>query len=637
MCKTRVSKSNDSSSLTLVLWCALLLLASVSVHNAVAQQTELATKLRLAQSFEQAGEWNRAAAIYESLLAESPQSFVLVDGLRRAYTELKQYDKAIDLIRRQLRLTPGDENMMTTLGGLYDLSGDQRGADSLWHLVIMKDVKNAGLYRMVAAKLIDHRQYDRAIQMYLDGRAGTKNDNIFVEELASLYAALHQYEQATTEFIKLLQTNPQQASYVQSRLASFTGRPEGRQAALGVVSGAVRKRPDSVPLHTILARLLIEGKQYDEALEQYRIIDRLTNAHGLELFAFGQRAAQERAYRTAQRAFQEVIRLNGPANILSYARLGIARAAEELSAESDSVALLLRAQEVSAAGTQGGAAESMPAFRGALGLYESILTDFPDSDVGMQALFRIGTIRFERFFDLDGAAKAFDKVRSLPFNPTLQQEAILRLAEVETAKNDLKGAYREYAELLGSTSEQNRDKVLFRLAELSYFEGNVDSASAILKRLGSTLRSDEANDALQLLYFIEENKPSGKALLEFARAELLVRQKKYSEAVTRLQALTTGTVSGSLVDDAVMRTAELQLLLNRPEEALTVFRRIVVDMPASVLRDKAQMRIAEVYENRMRDKAKALEAYEKVLEQFPNSLFAEEARKRIRILRGDAL
>jgi tetratricopeptide (TPR) repeat protein len=633
----RSSKFSKSSSLTLTLWCALLLFAGVGAQSSNAQQTELATKLRLAQSFEQAGEWSRAAAIYESLLAENPPGFVLVDGLRRAYIELKQYDKAIDLIRRQLRTTPGDENMMTVLGGLYDLSGDQKGADSLWHLVIMKDAKNAGLYRMVAAQLIDHRQYDRAIQIYLDGRAGTKNDNLFVEELASLYAALHQYENATREFIKILETNPQQASYVQSRLASFTIRPEGWQAALGVVNEAVRRKPEVVSTHSVLAWLLIEGKQHDKALEQYRIIDRLTKANGVELFAFAQRAAQERAYQTAQNAFQEVIQLNNTANIVSYARLGFARAAEALSAESDSVALQSGVRVESPVITSGGAAESMPAFQGALGLYEAILTDFPNSDVGMQALFRIGMIRFERFFDLDGATRAFDKVRSMPFNPPLQQEAMLRLAEVETAKNDMRRAYQEYEELLRITSEQNRDKVLFRLAELNYFEGKFDSASAMLKRLGSTLRSDEANDALQLLYFIEENKPSGRALVEFARAGLLVRQRKYSEAVSRLQALTASMPSVSLVDDATLRIAELHLLLNRTEEALSVFRRIAVDMPGSVLRDRAQMRIAEVYENRLKDKAKALEAYEKVLEQFPTSLFAEEARKRIRLLRGDAL
>ena len=49
------------------------------------------------------------------------------------------------------------------------------------------------------------------------------------------------------------------------------------------------------------------------------------------------------------------------------------------------------------------------------------------------------------------------------------------------------------------------------------------------------------------------------------------------------------------------------------------------------------MRIGEVYESRLKDKKKAIEAYEAVLANYPASLFVEEARKRIRILRGDSI
>ena len=617
--------------------CMALLAMSLLSQETIAQQTDLVTKLRLAQSFEQAGDWARAVPLYESLLEENPQSFVVVDGLRRVYTELKEYDKAISLIRQQLRSNPADENMLTALGGLYDLSGHQQMADSLWHLVIKKDVANAGLYRLVAAQLIDHRQYDRAIQIYLEGRAGTKNDNLFVEDLASLYAALHQYDHATIEFIKLAEINPQQVSYVQSRLASFTGRPEGRQAALGVVGDAARRRPEDVQLHTILAWLMMEGREYAAALEQYRIIDRLTKANGLELFQFAQRAAQERAYRTAAQAFREVLGRNGPPNIISYARLGYARAIEESSIESDSAAQSSTSPTATSKTAPAEVAETRPTFQGALGLYEAILAEFPNSDVAMQALFRIGTIRFVHFFDLDGAAKAFEKVRALPFNVVLQQEAALSLAEVGIRKNDLKRAREEYTQLVKNASETNRDKALYRLAELDYFEARFDSASVMLRNLGSTLRSDEANDALQLLYFIEGNRGSGDALADFARADLLVRQRKYSEARALFQSLAVQHPSAALVDDAAMRIADLHLVLNHPEDALSVLRRIVSEMPASGLCDRAQMRIGEVYENKLGDKAKAVEAYEKVLEQFPTSLFIEEVRKRIRLLRGDSI
>ena len=614
----------------------ILSLCAIAVF-AGAQQVDIVAKLRLAQSFEQAGSWDRAVTIYESLLESNPQNFVILEGLRRSYMELKQYDKAMELVRQQLRGNPTDENLLSILGGLYDLAGRPQAADSIWHVVIKKDPKNANLYRLIAAQLIDHRQYDRAIEIYLEGREATKNHSLFVEELASLYGALHQYESATHEYVKIVRTNPQQATYVQSRLSSFTGREEGRRAALGVIRDEVAKNTEEVPLYSILAWLFMEGKQYEAALEQYRIIDRLTKANGSELFQFGQRATQEHAYLASAKAFREVVDAKPAANIVPFARFGYARAIEELSVENDTIARA-PGHLSSGAGRGSAVSETQPTFQGALALYESLIMDHPNTETAMQALFRIGTIRFTRFFDLSGAAAAFDKVRTMPFSTNLMYEATLSLAEVQTARNDLERTRGEYDRLLKSSPEQYRDRILFHLAELNYFEAKFDSASAVLQRISSNATNDLTNDALQLLYFIQENKAAGQAALtEFALADLMVRQRKYSEAVVRFQSVLTQYPTTALVDDATMRIGELQLLLNRVDDALAVFRTVTNDMPASVLRDHAQMRIGEIYEDRLKNKQKAIEAYEHVLANYPTSLFVEEARKRIRMLRGDSL
>jgi outer membrane protein assembly factor BamD (BamD/ComL family) len=49
------------------------------------------------------------------------------------------------------------------------------------------------------------------------------------------------------------------------------------------------------------------------------------------------------------------------------------------------------------------------------------------------------------------------------------------------------------------------------------------------------------------------------------------------------------------------------------------------------------MNTGAVFETGLRDKQKAIAAYEKLLERFPSSLYTNEARKRIRELRGDVL
>jgi TolA-binding protein len=86
-----------------------------------------------------------------------------------------------------------------------------------------------------------------------------------------------------------------------------------------------------------------------------------------------------------------------------------------------------------------------------------------------------------------------------------------------------------------------------------------------------------------------------------------------------------------------MRVGEIQLLLARPLDAVETFRSMAKDMTSSILRDRALMRVGEIYEQRLKNPALALEAYEELLKLFPTSLHAEEARRRMRRLRGDAI
>jgi outer membrane protein assembly factor BamD (BamD/ComL family) len=86
-----------------------------------------------------------------------------------------------------------------------------------------------------------------------------------------------------------------------------------------------------------------------------------------------------------------------------------------------------------------------------------------------------------------------------------------------------------------------------------------------------------------------------------------------------------------------MKIGELHLKLKQAHEAIEAFRYIADSIQLSIFKDKAQFRIAEISENVLHNKTDALSAYEKLLERFPNSLYAEQARKRIRLLRGDTI
>jgi TolA-binding protein len=117
----------------------------------------------------------------------------------------------------------------------------------------------------------------------------------------------------------------------------------------------------------------------------------------------------------------------------------------------------------------------------------------------------------------------------------------------------------------------------------------------------------------------------------------LSRQKKFSEAIAVLTSAIQAFPDSPLVDDALIQKAELSIAVKQYNDALLSYQKLLADYPKSILRDKAQFGLGELYQMELKDKEKAIQAYEEVLAAYPHSLLVEEARTRIRMLRGDAL
>ncbi|MCC6557318.1 MAG: tetratricopeptide repeat protein, partial [Polyangiaceae bacterium] len=90
--------------------------------------------------------------------------------------------------------------------------------------------------------------------------------------------------------------------------------------------------------------------------------------------------------------------------------------------------------------------------------------------------------------------------------------------------------------------------------------------------------------------------------------------------------------AGSLTDHALFRAAKIAEALDRPEEAIGYLRELLAPRePAStgsyerVLFDDAQLAIATIYRDRLRDRAAARRELHALYERFPASLLRDDA------------
>jgi tetratricopeptide (TPR) repeat protein len=75
----------------------------------------------------------------------------------------------------------------------------------------------------------------------------------------------------------------------------------------------------------------------------------------------------------------------------------------------------------------------------------------------------------------------------------------------------------------------------------------------------------------------------------------------------------------------------------RYEEALAVFTKVVNLDPEGILNDDVYYKVAELYKNQLNLPEKAKEYYQKIIFDYPSSIYLVDARKKFRQLRGDTI
>ena len=73
------------------------------------------------------------------------------------------------------------------------------------------------------------------------------------------------------------------------------------------------------------------------------------------------------------------------------------------------------------------------------------------------------------------------------------------------------------------------------------------------------------------------------------------------------------------------------------DEAIPYLEKIISKFGSDILADDALFSLAEIHEIQKNDKEKALEYYKSLVLNYKGSLFSAEARKRVRLLRGEKL
>jgi tetratricopeptide (TPR) repeat protein len=180
----------------------------------------------------------------------------------------------------------------------------------------------------------------------------------------------------------------------------------------------------------------------------------------------------------------------------------------------------------------------------------------------------------------------------------------------------------------------------FRNARLAYYKGDFDWAQTQLEVLKAATSELISNDAIKLSVFIIDNlglDTVATPMQMYARAELLEFQNRDSDAVVTLDSITKLYPGHALTDDIEYTKAGMDVRHKEFDKAIPLLEDIIKNYKDDLKGDDATFLLAEINEQQLHNKDKAMELYKSIITDFSNSLLVIEARKRYRLLRGDKI
>jgi len=175
----------------------------------------------------------------------------------------------------------------------------------------------------------------------------------------------------------------------------------------------------------------------------------------------------------------------------------------------------------------------------------------------------------------------------------------------------------------------------YRNARISYYTGDFTWAQTQLDALKASTSKLIANDAIDLSLLITDNfnlDTITEPMEMYARADLLMTQRRFDEAVQTLDSISFGYPGHALEDEILMVKGDIAIESGNIEEAIQFYKEILDLHFDDITGDDALYKLALIYDERLGDLQKAEELYSKLLFDFSGSLYTVQARKRFREL-----
>ncbi|WP_291400201.1 tetratricopeptide repeat protein [Daejeonella sp.] len=574
----------------------------------------------LAMQYFQSGEFEKAAPIFEKLFNRT-KDLNYYDPYFNSLLKTKQFNAAEKLAKSLLKDNPNNYTFSVDIGRIYLEKSEQEKASEWFNSLIQSMPSNEFAIKDLAITFYRADAYDYSIKALVAGRKLINQKDAFTYDLLSLYRFKKDKPMLIQEYINLLNTSPEALPQAQRALGSTFENKEDYELLKSAILRFLQKEPQNTVMAELLTWYYIQQKEFDMALRQTLALDRRLKENGLRIFELSKIMASNNAFDQAIESLNYLITKGSTNQFYIPAKINLVSIKnKQLNSKKASKEELIALEND----------------------YNFLLNEFGRK---RETAFAIRQLANLQAYYLGKHNIATEQLETLLNLPDLEKQLI---GEVKLDLGDiyiLSGELWESALLFGQVEKDFANEPLgqeakFKNAKLAYFQGDFLWSKAQLDILKSATSQLIANDALNLSLLISSDlstKNDSAALLKYANADLLFFKKQNKEALQLLDSISVLYPGNTLDDDIAMLKTKIFINNKSIDEAIEQLQKIINQNITELWGDDALFLLAEIYEEETKQTDKAMELYQKIINDFPGSLFVLEARQRYRKLRGDQM
>ncbi len=568
----------------------------------------------LAQRYFDDGEFDKAVVIFEQLYRRNKNDLRNTESLIACYQQLERFGDAERIL---LERTNGNRVLpvyQILLGYNYSLQGKEEEAERWFEAAISQIDQQPGLGYGIGYRFQRLVLLDKAEKSFL--RAMELNPELdYSYQLANIYGEQGRIEDMFNTYLDMLQAGKGSRNRIMQIMEAFLGeepQDTNNQLLRRLLLKKAQKQPDLI-WNELLSWLFALQGQFEPAFTQEKAIYRRSELPDPE--------------RIMELALQSSRRNQGELSREMY-RFVIEEEAEPsivLEAELNLLDLLQN--------RQGADYEEIRKS------YQRLLEANGISDATLRLLIQYGRFLSRELNDHAAAIRLLDKGLAEVRSPRNQSLLKMEKADIWVVQEEFNRALLLYSQVqLDHKNQSLGQEARFRVAKTSFYKGDFEWAFNQLKVLRGSSSQLMANDAMQLSLLISDNlwKDSTEVYLaKYARAELLSARKRNPEAVRLLSELIEESGGQTIQDEALYFQGQLLERLGRFQEAADNYQKIIEGFSFQILADDARYALGLLYQERLGRKEAAMEQFQYIIFNYPDSYYYPLARKRFRRLRGD--